>query len=109
LKLYTISRLSGGTLQLLCEAQTKNGVVRESRVGSFDIGNSSEGTKALALAIMNHYYGAGPSDPGATAEAQRKAGPFLEAFLAHQQMPLGAKLEISSDVIDRFFSLNQPA
>lgn len=106
MKLYTIQRVKDGLL-LTCEGLNKKNQVEKSvPEGPFDIGNASKETKALALAIMSHYYGASPSDPGATAEAQRKAGPFQDAFLLAHSMPLNAKYEISSDVIDRFFALS---
>jgi hypothetical protein len=106
MKLYSLNRSFDSVLHLLCEAQTKSGVVSEAPAGKFDIGNASKETKALALAIMSHYYG---TDPAAQAEAQRKAQPFMNAFLISHSMPPGAKYEIPDSVIDRFFSLNQPA
>lgn len=101
MKNYIIQQLRQGLL-LTCEALVKGRVQKQVSLDSYDIGNSSKGTKALALAILLHYYGA---DAGGQAEAQRRAQSFMDAFLIHHQMPLNAKLEISSDVIDRFFSL----
>lgn len=103
--MYTITRQKDG-LHLLCEAETRKGIVSESPAGKFDSGNASKETKALALAIATHYFGASPSDLPATAEAQRRAEPLMYAFLSHHKLPVGAKLELSSEVIDRFFSLS---
>ncbi len=104
MKNYILQRTKDGLL-LICEALDKKGqVVKFVPSGPFDIGNASEGTKALALAIMGHFYGVGPV---AKAEAQRQVQPFMDAFLLSHAMPLGAKYEIPDSVIDRFFSLNQ--
>lgn len=122
MKCYIISRSLQGVLTVLCQSLDKNGKLIEVRPSaldarkkvSFDTGNASKETHALALAIMNHYYqplynfavlNPGVPDAGAAAEAARKAGAFQEAFLLHANIPAGGQLEISSDVIDRFFSL----
>ncbi len=112
MKLYTLIRKLDGTLQLTCEAEVLDkdprgrptGTHIETQIppGPFDIGNASPHTKALALAIMFHYYSASQNDPAATAQAVRSAQQFLYAFLIHQQMPSGARLEISSDAINRW-------
>lgn len=109
MKNYLITRRPDGTLHLLAQEQTKKGIVNTEMPGNasfdvkFDIGNFSKESEALAFAIMLHYYGASATDIAALAEAKRKTGPFLSAFLAHHQMPNpGAQYEISSDVIDRW-------
>lgn len=117
-KLYTITRVPQGALHLLAEAVVPNTDARGRRipgthveqstpVGSFDIGNASDGTKALATEILKHYYAAKLDDAPAMAEVGRKVLPFLEAFLEHHKMKPGSRLEISSDVIDLFFYLHQ--
>jgi hypothetical protein len=132
MKLYTITRMPDSSLQLHAEEEVidraKNGFPNGSHIESeitslvnrssfqspdlpasgtvaFDIGNSSLGTQALAAKIMQHYYGATAADPGATAEAERRTKPFMEAFLLSHQMSPGAKFEISSEILDRFFSI----
>lgn len=115
MRLYTISRQPGGKLQLLAEAEvtdkdqrgrvTGSHVETDLQLGPFDIGNSSEESKALALAIMRHYYGASATDAGATAEAERKATLFLNAFLIHHALSPGARLQVPSNVIDRWANL----
>lgn len=118
MKNYTIQRLPKGPIHLLEEAVVPNTDPRGRRipgthveqstpVGSFDVGNASDGTKALATEILKHYYAAKPDDAPAMAEVGRRVLPFLEAFLQHHKMKPGSRLEISSDVIDRFFSLQQ--
>jgi hypothetical protein len=107
-KLYTITRTRNG---VTCQANDNaagpkhNGNVTQQLAGKFSIGDASQATKALASAIMVHYMGATPQDPGATAEAQRRTKPFLDAYLLHHKLPLNGRLVISSDVMDRFFSL----
>lgn len=105
MKCYLLSRGMDSILRLCCQALVKGKLVETFPAGPFDIGNGSKETQALALAILLHYYGA--PDAGAEDEAQRKKQPFLEAFLLTHSMPSGAKLEISSDVIDRFVFLSQ--
>ena len=107
MKCYLITRLPDGTLRLLCQEIVQSGpqkgqLVETRPAGPFDTGNSSKETKALASAIMSHYFGA---DPAAAAEAQRKVEPFLNAFLLTHRMPEPGSYEISGDVIDRFFNL----
>lgn len=115
-KHYTLTRPAGGPLelraeQLIYELDQKKRPTGASHVETeitskgYDTGNASEETAALALAIMRHYYGASDADPGAKAEAIRKAPLFRNAFLIHHNMPPGSRLEISSDVIDRWTSL----
>jgi hypothetical protein len=108
-KCYLIQRTVDGKLRLTCQALVKGKVVETFPAGPFSIGDASKKTKALALEIMRHYYGAseGKGDPGAEYEAQRKAEAFLGAFLIHHAMPPGAQYEISSDVIDRWTFLLQ--
>lgn len=102
-KCYIISRSPQGVLAVLCQSLDKNGKLVEVRPsGKFDSGNPSEGTQALALAIMQHYFG---DDPGAQAEATRKAGIFQDAFILSANIPEGGQLEISGDVVDRWLSL----
>lgn len=110
MKNYIVTRTKDGIL-LTCESLDKKGqVVRTVPSGPFDSGNASKQSKALALAIAMHYMGATPEDLAATAEAQRRAPQILDAFLLHHNLPLNAHLEISSDVLDRFFALaSQPA
>jgi hypothetical protein len=115
MKLYTITRIPGGKLELRAEKlvvdKDKNGrsigshVETEITSTGYDTGNNSPETLALALAITRHYYGATGNDPGAEAEAIRKAAPFGYAFLFHHALSPGAQLEISSDVVDRWNSL----
>jgi hypothetical protein len=97
-KCYLIQRVRDGLL-LTCEALVKGQVVKSVPAGPFDAGNASKETKALAVAILTHYYG------GGQAEAQRRAEPFMYAFLMHHAMPPGARLEISSETIDRWIAL----
>jgi hypothetical protein len=120
-KLYTLTRIPGGALELRAEAEVIDKDSKGRSIGKhieteitsegYDTGNASDETKALAAKIMEHYYGAvgakGEVDAGAAAEAMRREKPFLDGFLVHHNMPLGAKYEISSDVLDRFFSLTQ--
>jgi hypothetical protein len=103
-KTYTIQRTRDGLL-LTCEELKKGKVIKAVPSGPFDIGNASEKTKALASAVMSHYMGVTPQDFGAIAEAKRRTKPFLDAFLLHHKLPLNGRIVISSDVIDRFFSL----
>lgn len=103
MKSYTISRKRDG-VHLQADALVKGQVVSVASAG-YDIGNSSEGTKALARSIMKHYYNATEADPAAMAEVERKVKPFEEMFLGHHQMKIGAQYEISSGVIDRFMAL----
>lgn len=103
MKCYIIIRVRDGIL-FTCESLDKRGQVVRYKASGFEIGCSSNKALALATAILSHYYG---NDPTAQAEAQRKTKPFLEAFLLHHNLPLNGKLEISSDVIDRFFALAQ--
>lgn len=108
MRLYTIIRQPSGTLQLTCEAEvilkdqrgrsTGTKIETQTPSGPFDIGNASEETQALAAAVMSHYYGGDP-------EAKRKEKQFLEAFLIHANIPPNGKLEIYSNVIDRWASL----
>jgi hypothetical protein len=115
MKLYTLTRSPSGPLELRAEAQVIDKDKKSRSIGShiethvtsegYDTGNSSPQSLALALAIMRHYYGASIDDPGAEAEAKRKAAPFGYAFLFHHALKPGARLEISSDVLDRFFDL----
>jgi hypothetical protein len=111
-KNYIITRTATGALELVAEAEVIDKDSKGRSVGThidtaiapstagFDIGNDSMGTFKLATFIMQHYMGAGGQD-----EAARRTKPFMEAFLIHHQLPPGARLEISSDVLDRFFSL----
>lgn len=103
MKLYTLTRKADG-VHLFAETALRNGGILREKSGPLDIGSNSPLTQTLALAIMNHYYGAKPEDPAATAEAQRRAAPFLGAFLIHHRMQVGDFYEISSDVIDSFIS-----
>lgn len=116
MKIYTISRNGNGDLQLICQAEV---VDRDSRgrpigshieteipIGPFEIGNSSIKATALSLAIMDHYYGASDKDPAATAEAERNVKRFQESFLLHANLLPGAKIEIDSNVIDRYFAIS---
>ena len=104
MKNYLLDRTHDG-LQLTAESLLKGQVVRTVPPGPFDCGNASKETLALAQAIADHYFGASPADLGATAEANRQAPRILEAFLIHARIPLGGRLELSGDVLDRFFSL----
>ena len=107
MKQYTISRDLHGNLSLLCEAEIpelRNG----KKTGRLLVLNHAESAKEVsdfAPSIMCHYYGASPTDPGATAEAKRKTIPFMEGFLLSANIPPGGKLEISSEVIDKFMEL----
>jgi hypothetical protein len=114
-KEYTITRIPGGALQLRAEALVYEKDAKGRNTGAShvetevtsigcDIGNASKETKHLAERMMEHYYGAA-NDPGAAAEVQRKVKPFLDAFLLHHELKPGGRLVISSDVLDRFFSL----
>ncbi len=107
MKCYVISRSPDGKLKLLCQSLVKGKLIEMFPAGPFDIGNSSKETKALALAILRHYYGASLTDLPAEEEAQRKVEAFAGAFLAHHSMPPGAQYEISSDVLDRWIFLLQ--
>lgn len=102
MKAYIISRGLDGKLKLTCQALVKGKLVETFPAGPFEIGNASEETKALALEILRHYYGADAED-----EAQRKAESFLGAFLLTHSLPPGGDYEITSDVIDRFVFLSQ--
>ncbi len=108
MKLYTVTRTARG---IQCQVNDNaagpkhNGNVVVALAGKFSTGDASKETQALAAAIMEHYFDASPSDPGAAAEAQRKTKAFLDGFLLHHKLPAGGRLVISSDVIDRFFSL----
>ena len=106
MKNYLLEHARDG-IRLTAEALVKGQVVRTLPPGPFDTGNASKETLALAQAIANHYFGASPADLGATAEANRQAPRILEAFLIHARIPLGGRLEISGDVLTRFFSLAQ--
>lgn len=102
MKCYII--MYGRSVILICQQLVKGKVIESQPPGDFEIGNDSPGCKALALAIMRHYYGA-TGDPGAEAEAQRKAEPFRCAFLACHQMAPGSRYEITSEIIDRWNAL----
>jgi hypothetical protein len=114
-KLYTLIRIPSGPLELRAQAEVIDKDKKGRSIGShiethitsvgYDTGAMTAGTLNLAAAIMMHYYGATDEDPGAMAEAQRQIKRFLEAFLLHQTIKPGARLEISSDVLDRFFNL----
>jgi hypothetical protein len=114
-KLYTLTRDQSGTLILTAQAEVIDKDARGRSIGmhtethitsvGYDIGNDSKETATLALAIMRHYYGVTDADPAAEAEAERKAPRFLAAYLLNHQMPPNSRYEISSDVLDRFFSL----
>lgn len=116
MKQYTLTRIPSGTLELRAQAEVYDKDKKGRTVGShietettssgYDSGNASDQTKALAAAIVNHYMGAA-NDPGVAVEAQHRIKPFMEAFLLHHQMPLGARLEISSNVLDNFFATVQ--
>jgi hypothetical protein len=107
-KTYIVTRTRAG---VQCQANDNaagpkhNGNVTGMLAGKFSIGDASKETQVLAAAIMAHYYDAKPSDPGATAQAQRQTKAFMDAYLLHHRLPLNGRLVISSDVIDRFFSL----
>ena len=102
MKNYIIQRTKDGLL-LICESLNKKGQVEKFvPSGPFEIGDASRESLALAAAIMTHYFG---SDAPAQAEVRRKTLPFLNGFLGHHKMALGATYEISSDVIDRWASL----
>ena len=106
MKCYVITVDAAGRVRLLCQSLDKKGKLVETRPdGAFDIGSLKPGTRALAICIMLHYMGASTADPGATLEAEARAERFQHAFLSHAKMKLGATLEITSDVIDRFFAL----
>jgi hypothetical protein len=107
MKTYAIRRTHAG---VACQANDNaagpkhNGNVTMDLAGKFSVGDSSAGTKALAAAVMAHYYNASASDPGATAEAKRRERPFLDAYLIHHKMPVGGRLVINSDVISNWIS-----
>lgn len=112
MKSYTITRMPNGEVHLLAQMQVVDKDQRGRTTGThidervskgYDIGNATAQSQSLAADIMAHYYG---SDAGAMAEAARKTTAFLHAFLIHNNLPLGGKLEISSDVIDRWNSLS---
>lgn len=104
MKCYLIARRSDGKLRLTCQALVKGKLLEEFPAGPFDIGNDSEEAKALAWAILSHYFG---TDAGGQAEVERRADAFLRAFLVHHSLAPGAQLEIGSEVIDRFIFLLQ--
>lgn len=104
MKCYILSRDAKGNLQLLCQALLKGVLVEQLRTGPFETGQHGEKTLALARAILTHYFN-NPTDPVALAEIKRRTLPFLDAFLLHATIPPDGKLEITGDVIDRFFSL----
>jgi hypothetical protein len=115
-KQYTLTRIPGGALELRAQALVYEKDAKGTNTGAshvetditsigYDIGNDSKETASLALAIMRHYYGATDEDAAAEVEAERKAPRFLAAYLLNHQMPPGSKYEISSDILDRFFSL----
>ena len=106
-KAYIIKREKDGAISLLCQGHDKKGnVVEERPAGPFDIGNSSTGTYALALAIMLHYMGANANDAAATAEAKKRAPRFMTAFLSHHPMrEIGATYDIDGSRLDYFFSV----
>ena len=115
MKLYVLTRIPSGPLELRAQAEVIEKDKKGRSIGShiethitsvgYDIGNNSPQSLALALEIMRHYYGASDEDPGAEAEAKRKAAPFGHAFLFHHNLKPGSRLEISSDVIDRWMDL----
>lgn len=110
MKVYTIAREMGGALGVSVETNTAGKKRNEylkyalpfvvGKLG-FDIGNASEEAKNLALSLMSDYY------EGAPEEAERKVDAFLGAFLVHHPMGPGAKLEISSETLDRWIFLLQ--
>lgn len=105
MKCYIISRSPQGVLTVLCQSLDKNGKlveVRSPENAKLDSGNASMGTFKLATLIMQHYFG---DDPGAQAEAARKAGAFQDAFLLTANVPAGGQLEIPGDTIDRWQNL----
>ena len=105
MKNYLIQRTRSGVL-LTAESLVKGKVVRTVPNGPFSIGDKSKESLALAAAVMEHYYGVPQSGLPGKMEAARQAKPFFDAFLAHHKLlALNSKLEISSDVIDRFMSL----
>ncbi len=105
MKCYIISKDAAGKVTLLAQALIRGQLQEQTFAGPFDTGNSSLSTKALAFTILCHYFGATPGDPAAQAEAQRQTVPFMDAFLLTHNMLPNSRYEISSDVIDRFFSL----
>ena len=102
---YIITQTPKGIV-LTCEAlDAKGQVVRTTPLGPFEVGARSLDSMRLALAIADHYFGASPSDPGATAEANRQAPRILDAFLLPVRLLPGATFELSGDVLNRFFDL----
>jgi hypothetical protein len=104
MKNYIVKRTKDGIL-LNCEALVKGLVVHTVPSGPFEIGDPSGESLALARAIADHYYGASLQDAAAARMATQQAPRILDAFLIHHHLPLGGQLEISSDVLDHFFSL----
>lgn len=110
MKVYALQTDRLGTLSVTVETNTAGKKHNEylkyalqfavGKLG-FDIGNSSDEAKNLALSLMSDYY------EGAPEEAERKADAFLGAFLVHHTMPPGSKLEISSETLDRWVFLMQ--
>ena len=106
--------MSNGSLHLVCEAEVidkdSKGRSRGSHIESnttsegYDSGNASKESLALATAIATHYYGSSPGDAAATAQAERAAPRILNAFLVHHKLPPGARLELTSNVLDSFFA-----
>jgi hypothetical protein len=105
MKCYVITRAKDGKLILLAQSLIKGKLIEQLPVGTYDIGNASQETFNLALAVMTHYYGASALDAPALAEAVRKTKPFMEAFLLTHHMLPGATYEIPGEVLDKFFSL----
>ena len=111
MKQYIIARQTNGKISVEMQAEILDKDHRGRSVGShiettvpdgpFDIGVSSNDSKALALTIMKHYMG-----PGGDSEAAHKSQFFHDAFLIHHKMNPGSRLQISSDAIDRLFSLS---